>query len=80
MAMKKGHLLNGIFDRLKNALDLISNMDGLTFAMSPDFGVVTSCPTNLGTGMRASVHMQLPKVRIAWVWTQSDVNLNGSAQ
>eukprot|EP00041_Stephanoeca_diplocostata_P023101 m.561730 g.561730 ORF g.561730 m.561730 type:complete len:231 (-) comp22217_c0_seq22:1273-1965(-) len=62
MAMKKGHLLNGIFDRLKNALDLISNMDGLTFAMSPDFGVVTSCPTNLGTGMRASVHMQLPKL------------------
>merc|ERR1712226_1314758 len=25
-------------------------------------GVVTSCPTNIGTGMRASVHIQLPKL------------------
>jgi len=26
------------------------------------FGVVTSCPTNIGTGMRASLHMQLPNL------------------
>merc|ERR1712087_41193 len=25
--------------------------------MGPDYGVVTSCPTNIGTGMRASVHI-----------------------
>ena len=31
-------------------------------AYSPDFGVVTSCPTNIGTGMRASVHIPLPKL------------------
>merc|ERR1712167_71544 len=31
-------------------------------AKSPDFGVVTSCPTNIGTGMRASVHIPLPNL------------------
>merc|ERR1712093_2192 len=31
-------------------------------AKSPDFGVVTSCPTNIGTGMRASVHYPIPNL------------------
>jgi protein-arginine kinase len=30
--------------------------------MSVDFGVVTSCPTNIGTGMRASVHLAIPNL------------------
>merc|ERR1719510_1254758 len=30
--------------------------------MSPDYSVVTSCPTNIGTGMRASVHIALPNL------------------
>ena len=30
--------------------------------MSPDYGVVTSCPTNIGTGMRASVHIKIPNL------------------
>ena len=30
--------------------------------MSADYGVVTSCPTNIGTGMRASVHIALPNL------------------
>merc|ERR1712066_869409 len=29
------------------------------FLLSPKFGYVHSCPTNLGTGMRASVHVDL---------------------
>eukprot|EP01052_Picozoa_sp_SAG31_P021679 SAG31_NODE_1688_length_7528_cov_14.515143_6_plen_991_part_01 len=60
MCMKKGTVLNEVFDRLKAALDVVSGIDGLEFAASPDYGVVTSCPTNLGTGMRASLHIQLP--------------------
>ena len=32
------------------------------FMMHPKFGAVTCCPSNIGTGMRASVHMQLPKL------------------
>merc|ERR1719284_395973 len=31
-------------------------------AKSADFGVVTSCPTNIGTGMRASVHYPIPNL------------------
>eukprot|EP01000_Liburna_glaciale_P005307 NODE_5010_length_412_cov_618.812672_g4004_i0.p1 GENE.NODE_5010_length_412_cov_618.812672_g4004_i0~~NODE_5010_length_412_cov_618.812672_g4004_i0.p1 ORF type:complete len:101 (+),score=15.96 NODE_5010_length_412_cov_618.812672_g4004_i0:34-336(+) len=30
--------------------------------MGADYGYVTSCPTNLGTGMRASVHIQIPNL------------------
>lgn len=62
MCMKKGSVLNAVFDRLKTALDVIGGIDGISFAMSPDYGVVTSCPTNLGTGMRASVHIPLPNL------------------
>jgi protein arginine kinase len=32
----------------------------LTYAFSPELGYLTSCPTNLGTGMRASVMLHLP--------------------
>ena len=62
MCMERGTLLNRVFDRLKTALDQVSGLDGLDFAMSPDYGVVTSCPTNAGTGMRASVHIPLPNL------------------
>jgi hypothetical protein len=60
--MKKGTILNEVFDRLKTALDVVSGIEALEFAMSEDYGVVTSCPTNLGTGMRASLHIQLPNL------------------
>ncbi len=33
---------------------------GLTFAYSARFGYLTACPTNVGTGMRASVMLHLP--------------------
>ena len=62
MCMKKGTILNEVFDRLKAALDVVSGIEGLEFASSPDYGVVTSCPTNLGTGMRASLHIALPNL------------------
>jgi protein arginine kinase len=32
----------------------------LTFAFHPEFGYLTSCPTNVGTGLRASVLIHLP--------------------
>jgi protein arginine kinase len=34
--------------------------DDLSFAFSPRFGYLTACPTNVGTGMRASVMLHLP--------------------
>jgi len=62
MCMKRGTVINDVFDRLKFCIDTVQSIDGLTFAMSPKYGVVTSCPTNLGTGMRASVHLKIPKL------------------
>jgi hypothetical protein len=49
MCMKKGTVLNDVFDRLKGACDVVEKNSG-AFAHSPDYGYVTSCPTNLGTG------------------------------
>ncbi|MBO4251093.1 MAG: ATP--guanido phosphotransferase [Clostridia bacterium] len=43
--------LNAIDDELAKSLD---------FAFDDDLGYLTACPTNLGTGMRASVMMFLP--------------------
>ncbi|KAH9259602.1 hypothetical protein BASA81_002024 [Batrachochytrium salamandrivorans] len=61
MAMKKGVFLNDVFDRLKTACDVVEKIAG-KFAHSESYGYVTSCPTNLGTGMRASVHIKVPKL------------------
>ena len=32
------------------------------FAYDDHLGYITSCPTNLGTALRASVHIKLPKL------------------
>src|SRR5690606_30937760 len=37
---------------------------GLDFAFSARFGYVTACPTNVGTGIRCSVMMHLPALRL----------------
>lgn len=62
MCMKKGTMLNEVFDRLKKLLDKVESIEGIEFAKSDKYGYVTSCPSNLGTGMRASVHVKLPNL------------------
>ena len=62
MCMGKGTILNDVFDRLKVAIDIVEDLIEGGCAKSDEFGVVTSCPTNVGTAMRASVHIQLPKL------------------
>ena len=61
MAMKRGYILNDIFSRLHSSLDFLA-AQGLNFAHSDTYGAITSCPTNLGTGMRASLHLPLPRL------------------
>jgi len=62
MCMKKGNMLNEVFDRLEKAVKVVQdNIEG-GCAISADYGVVTSCPTNIGTGMRASLHIPLPNL------------------
>jgi creatine kinase len=60
--MKKGTILNEVFDRLKAAIDVTEKLIEGGCAYNKEFGVVTSCPTNVGTGMRASVHIKLPNL------------------
>lgn len=62
MCMKKGTKLNEVFDRLKKMLDTVESIEGIEFAKSDKYGYVTSCPSNLGTGMRASVHIKIPNL------------------
>ncbi len=49
----------GVIWRSINALDDAVE-SRLEFAYSPGIGYLTACPTNVGTGMRASVMMHLP--------------------
>lgn len=42
-------------DRIDDQLEAV-----LTYAFSPKLGYLTSCPSNVGTGMRASVMLHLP--------------------
>ena len=51
--------------QLKNAYKLINKVDsalesGLDFAYNDTLGYLTACPTNVGTGMRASAMLHLP--------------------
>jgi len=62
MCMKMGTIITDVFTRLRTALDKIESIPSLKFARSDHYGAVTSCPTNLGTGMRASVLIKLPKL------------------
>ena len=60
MCMQKGQALNTVFERLRVVLETVEGLEGLGFARTEEWGYVTSCPTNIGTGMRASVHVALP--------------------
>ena len=56
-------LLSGL--RIQEAWRLVDRLDEelgreLPFAYHPEFGFLTSCPTNVGSGLRASVFMHLP--------------------
>lgn len=52
-------------DGLKQALELDDWIEEqIDYAFDEKFGYLTSCPTNVGTGMRASVMMHLPALVI----------------
>lgn len=48
----------------------------LDFAFDPEFGYLTQCPTNLGTGMRASVMLHLPALAEGGAMTRISANLS----
>lgn len=58
ISMQKGGDIKAVFTRLANAVNTLE--ERLSFLYSNHLGYLTSCPTNLGTAMRASVHIKLP--------------------
>ena len=64
VSMEKGSDVIGTFARLATGIQTISklihNKTGKSFQFDDKNGFIHSCPTNLGTGMRASVHIHLP--------------------
>merc|ERR1712218_56099 len=53
---------------IKAVGDSVKKESGKDFCLDAKYGYIHSCPTNLGTGMRASVHVDLPG------WTKYSVD------
>ena len=64
ISMQSGGDVRAVFDRLARGIkavgDSVKAESGKEFMLDPKYGYIHSCPTNLGTGMRASVHVDLP--------------------
>merc|ERR1712117_406728 len=56
MAMNKGSDVQAVWDLFYSGV----KADGDDFVFDKARGYLSSCPTNIGTGMRASVHVDLP--------------------
>jgi len=66
ISMRKGGDVKAVFSLLMKGLNTIEaylKKQGKEFKKSDKLGYITSCPSNLGTGMRASVHMDLPNLK-----------------
>jgi len=72
ISMEKGGDVKGVFSRLARGIkavgDAVKAETGKDYSCSEQYGYIHSCPTNLGTGMRASVHVDLPG------WTAESVD------
>ncbi|RLB67414.1 MAG: arginine kinase [Deltaproteobacteria bacterium] len=68
ISMEQGGDIKRVFERLGRGIDAIE--EGLkkitgkesVFMSDPTLGMITCCPSNLGTAMRGSVHIRVPKL------------------
>lgn len=60
ISMQQGSDIREVFERLSRGVAEIEKV--AKFAHDDHLGYITSCPTNLGTGLRGSVHIKLPKL------------------
>ena len=60
ISMQAGSNIGEVFKRLSVAAAKIE--EKAKFANDDHLGYISTCPTNLGTGLRASVHINLPKL------------------
>merc|ERR550532_16318 len=72
ISMQQGGDVKAVFDRLAKGIKAVQESvkaeSGKDFCLDSKYGYIHSCPTNLGTGMRASVHVDLPG------WTKHSVD------
>jgi len=65
ISMEKGGNMKAVFTRFCNGLSEVENLikkQNHEFMWSQHLGFILTCPSNLGTGMRAGVHVKLPLV------------------
>lgn len=60
--LKAGCQLSQCFEQINNIDNMIEQK--VDFAFSPRYGYLTACPTNLGTGVRVSVMLHLPALKM----------------
>jgi protein arginine kinase len=60
--LKAGCQLSQCAEQVNRIDDMIE--ERLSFAFSPRYGYLTACPTNLGTGIRVSVMLHLPALKM----------------
>ena len=60
ISMQQGADIGEVFTRLSKACAHFESV--ARFSHTRNLGYITSCPTNLGTALRASVHIALPKL------------------
>lgn len=60
ISIQKGSDIKQVYNRLVKGINTIEQT--VKFVHHNKFGYLTFCPTNIGTGLRASVHVKLPKL------------------
>ncbi|MEM9414486.1 MAG: protein arginine kinase [Planctomycetota bacterium] len=60
--LRSGMQLAEAYDQINRIDDILE--EKLDFAFSKRFGYLTACPTNVGTGLRVSVMMHLPALKL----------------
>ncbi len=60
--LKPGFQLNGCYEQINSIDDRIEKQ--IAYAFSTKYGYLTACPTNLGTGIRISVMLHLPALKM----------------
>ena len=65
ISMEKGGNMKSVFSRFCEGLSKVEasvKKQGYDFMWNQHLGYVLTCPSNLGTGIRAGVHVKLPKM------------------
>ena len=60
--LRAGCQLSSCYEQINRIDDMIEKH--LEYAFSPKYGYLTACPTNLGTGIRVSVMLHLPALKL----------------